>query len=391
MTLTTHQPRPLHVGFLIDRLGRAGTETQLLALIAALDRRRVRPFLYLLDGTDVESRRLAPADCPVTPLGLTSFKRPGAVLKAARLAARFRRDRLDVLQTYLLDSTYLGVPLAKLAGVRRVVRVRNNLGDWLTPGHRLLGLLYGRLADVTLTNSRAGHDALQRAERLSPRRLAVLENGVDLDRFLAIPLPDFAAGGVVRVGAVANLRPVKDLPALVEAAAALAPRFPGLLVQVAGEGPQRPELERLIAERGLVGRVQLLGPVADVPAFLARQDVAVLCSLAEGMSNALLEYLAAARAVVATAVGAATDLIRNGEDGLLVPPGNTDALTRALGRLLSDPDLARRLGASGRRRVQERHGRSAMRQRFEEFYEALCGRRPPPPVRPDGPFSAGSV
>jgi L-malate glycosyltransferase len=368
--------RPLHVGFLIDRLSRAGTETQLLALIRALDRTRVRPFLYLLDGTDAESRALEPADCPVERLGLTSFRRPGALARAARMAARFRRDRLDVLQTYFLDSTYLGVPLAKLAGVRRVVRVRNNLGEWLTVKHRLLGLLYGRLADVTLTNSAAGRDALRRVERLHPRRLAVLENGVDLDRFLATPPPDFRHADVLRVGALANLRPVKNLPALVEAAAALAPRFPGLRVQVAGDGPQRPDLERLIAEHGLAGRFQLLGPVADVPAFLARQDVAVLCSLAEGMSNALLEYMAAARPVVATAVGAATDLIRDGEEGLLVPPGDAAALTAALGRVLGEPVLARRLGESARRRVRERHGRAAMRWRFEQFYDALChGRR----------------
>src|SRR5262249_53422248 len=108
---------PVRVCFVIDRLTRAGTETQLLALIRELDRRRVRPSLCLLDGHDAESRALTPDDCPVISLGLTKVLRPRTAVAAARLAAFWRRHQVDVVQTYFLDSTYFAVPLARLCGI----------------------------------------------------------------------------------------------------------------------------------------------------------------------------------------------------------------------------------------------------------------------------------
>jgi L-malate glycosyltransferase len=366
--------RPVRVCFLIDALTRAGTETQLLALIRELDRSRVEPLLCLLDGEDPSSRALEPADCPVLRLGVRSLSRPAALLGAARLARFLRRHRVDVLQVYFLDSTYFGVPLARACGVPRVVRVRNNLGHWLTPAHRRLGRLVGRLVDVTVTNCEPARRALLAAEGGAPGKVVVLENGVDLARFDASRPPD-TGRAVVRVGAVANLRPVKAIDLFVRAAARLAAAHPGVRFAVAGEGEQRPALERLVAESGLAGRLELSGAVADVPGFLAGLDVAVLCSHAEGMSNALLEYMAAGRAIVATDVGANGRLVRDGEHGLLVPPGDAAALAAAIDRLLRDPALARRLAAAAHRRVRQEHSREAMRERFHEFYERLC-RRP---------------
>jgi glycosyltransferase involved in cell wall biosynthesis len=361
------------VGFLIDRLCRGGTETQLLALVRELDRSRVEPSLFLLNGEDDESRSLEPDCCPVYRLGFRSFLRPREWPKALRLARWLRRERLDVLQIYFQDSVYLGVPVARLAGVRRVLRVRNNLGHFLTTRHRLLMFLYGRLVDRTLTNCEPAREAIVRAEWLSPRRVEVLENGVDLGRFPAAPPPD-TARATVRVGLVGNLRSVKGIDLLVRAAAALRERYPRLTYEVAGEGPERPAHERLIAELGLGDRFRLLGSVADVPGFLARQDVAVLCSRAEGMSNAVLEYMAAGRAVVVTDVGANAQLVRDGETGLVVPPEDIEALAGALARLADEPALAVRLGAAARRRVQRDFSRPAMVRRFERFYERLCGR-----------------
>ncbi len=120
-----------------------------------------------------------------------------------------------------------------------------------------------------------------------------------------------------------------------------------------------------------MGRFRLRGGVDDMPGFLAGLDVAVLCSHAEGMSNALLEYMAAGRPIVATAVGAAPTLIEHEVHGLLVPPGDAVRLAEAIGRLLVDRRLAQRLGESARRRALERYGRAAMVRRFEGFYEQL--------------------
>jgi glycosyltransferase involved in cell wall biosynthesis len=175
-------------------------------------------------------------------------------------------------------------------------------------------------------------------------------------------------GPVRRVGVVANLRSVKGLETLIEAAARLAPVSSDVVWEVAGEGEHRPVLEQALREKRLAERFSLPGALADIPAFLASLAVAVLPSRAEGMSNALLEYMAAGRPIVATAVGGNGELIQNGIHGLLVPPDDAGSLARAIGRLLDNPDLACRLGSAARRRAQERYSREAMVRRFEQFY-----------------------
>ncbi len=396
---------PVRVCFLIDRLSRAGTETQLLALIRELDRTRVEPSLVLLDGEDELSRSLEPADCPVLRLGVRRLLSRRAVGAARQLAVFWREHRVDILQAYFLDSAYFAVPLARWCGVPKVVRVRNNLGYWLTRRHRLLNRLVNQFVDATLTNTDAGKQALI-AEGLPVERVAVLGNGVDLSRFAGFPPPFDSSSSLLlspsplggkgegggadaltpsptlspqgggnkrlaRVGCVANLRPVKNIDGLMRAARRVCNQFPHVGFEVAGDGEQRAELERLHAELKLGDRFVLRGSVADVPGFLRTLDVAVLPSHSEGMSNALLESMAAGRAVVATAVGANPELVRDGEHGLIVPPGDDSALAEAIGRLLADPPLAARLGAAARRRVEAEYGRDAMRRRFEDFYRDL--------------------
>jgi glycosyltransferase involved in cell wall biosynthesis len=356
---------------MIDELTTAGTETQLVALIRHLDRTRVEPYLCLLRGTDPRSRALEPDGCPVMRLGVRSFRHPSALAAAWRLARFLRREQIDLFQVYFPESTYLGVPAAWLAGVPRVLRTRNNLGYWLTPWHRRLGRLCDLLSDGLIANCDACRDAVVTDEGLSPERVFVLENGVDLARF---PNP-LASERSRRVGVTANLRPVKGLDVFLRAAALVAAEHPDASFHLAGEGPMRAELGRLAHDLGLGARLALWGSVADVPAFLAGLDIAVLPSLSEGMSNALLEYMAAGRAVVATAVGGNVGLIEDGVTGLLVPPGDAPRLAAAIARLLSDPVLAARLGAAARRRVEKRCGRAAMVRRFETFYRGLFGGR----------------
>ncbi len=363
LTLPTPPPaRPVRVAFVIDNLGRAGTESQLLALIRGLDRTRVTPSLVLLDGSAAESRALEPESCSVLRLGVRKLASPAAVRAAARLVRAWRADRPDVVQAYFLDSAYLAAPAARAAGVLRVVRVRNNLGYWLTRKHRVLGRLISPLVDVTLTNSEQGRSALA-------GRVAVIENGVDLDRYADFPPP--FAGPAVRVGCVANLRPVKNVAGLLRAARVVCDRHPTVTFAVAGDGPDRPALEGLRAELGLQDRFTFHGSVADVPAFLRTVDVAVLPSDSEGMSNALLEYLAAGRAVVATDVGANAELT-GPAGGIIVPAGDVTALAGGICGFITDPDAARRMAAAGRERVAARFGRAVLCRRFEAFYTELA-------------------
>jgi len=363
--------RPIRVCYLIDELAPAGTESQLLALIRHLNRHEIEPYLCLLRGDSPVSQALEPADCPVVRLGVTSLRHPRTLRKASQFHRFLRREKIDIVQVYFPDSSYFGVPIARLAGVRTVVRTRNNVGHWLTPLHRVLGRVLNPLTTLTIANCNAAREALLTKEKPDPASVVVLENGVDLERFARIAAADFTAP---RVGVVANLRPVKGLDLLVDAAQRLRPRYPELRVEIAGEGSERGPLQARIAAAGLTHHVTLCGSVADIPAFLGRQSIAVNCSHAEGMSNAVLEYMAAGRGVVATSVGANPRLIENGVHGLLCPPGDVEALCRALARLFDQPVLARQLADAGRDRVEREFSRAAMVRRFTQCYQRLAGR-----------------
>lgn len=365
----TSSCRPVNVCFVIDRLCRAGTESQLLALIRNLDRERVRPYLCLLNGEDAESTSLRPHDCPTLLVGLNKLIGVGSLPAAARLAAFWRRHRIDVVQTYFKDSTYFAAPLARLCGIRNVVRVRNNVGYWLTPSHRLLGRMLGRLT-TTLTNSEDARQSVVQAEGLSPDRVRVLENGVDLERFQHMGVPD-TGQSVVRMGAVANLRPVKNIDGLIRVAANICRNDSRVEFHIAGEGEERSRLEEQIRLAGLEGQFNLHGSIADMPRFLASLDIAVLPSHSESMSNALLEYMAAGRAIVATDVGSNARVARDQQEALIVAPRDDAALESAITRYLQDPALARGFGNAARMRAQSEFSREAMVRRFEEFFTTL--------------------
>jgi glycosyltransferase involved in cell wall biosynthesis len=164
---------------------------------------------------------------------------------------------------------------------------------------------------------------------------------------------------------------VKGLDVLVAAASQVVQVYPQATFAVAGEGSERETLLRQASELGLGNRFVLHGSVADIPAFLGSIDIAVLSSRAEGMSNALLEYMAAGRAIIATDVGANRRMLTHGIHGLLVPPGAASALASAMADLLVDPERAWRMAAAAQRRAHEEFSREAMVRRFEDFYEGL--------------------
>jgi glycosyltransferase involved in cell wall biosynthesis len=215
----------------------------------------------------------------------------------------------------------------------------------------------------------------------------VVRNGIDLPAFdqamsapLQAPLPE---GRLVAV--IGNLWPVKGHRTLVEAVARLPAEFADLKFACAGEGPERDYLTRRIAELGLQERVFLLGHRLDVPAILSRAAAACLCSRAEGLSNALMEAMAARLPIVATDVGGNPELVR--ENGLLVPHGEPSVLAGKLSQLLRDPAAAAEMGRVGRKRVeteltleQMAEGHGALYRRALEGAPALV-EQPPPAAR----------
>jgi L-malate glycosyltransferase len=370
-TILSESSTPLRVCYLIDSLGVGGTESQLLMLLRELDRRRVSPYLVLLSGTREESQSMEPTDCPVVRLSIANFHQPSLAVKLWRFVRFLRRKKVDVLQLHFRDSTYFGMIAGKLAGVPRIVLTRRNTGHWLRPLDRFLLRLCQRFSHATLANCEACRKAVIVQERARPDRVHVLFNGIDFARFADIsPYEPKLNGAPRRVGVVANLRPVKGIDVFVRSAAMVAETFPNVSFQIAGKGDPAP-YRKLAGECGVSDRIEFLGPIEEVPGFLARLDVAVLPSRTEGFSNAILEYMAASRPIVATDVGGNRELIENEKQGLLVASENPLALADAQLRLLNNPELCESFSRAVREKTVAHYSAAAIARQYEDFYRQL--------------------
>jgi len=198
------------------------------------------------------------------------------------------------------------------------------------------------------------------------RAIEVIPNFVDTERFT----PNGADRDVPLVVHSSNFRPLKrvdDVVAIFERVA----RGRRCRLALLGDGPERPHIEAEVRDRGLGDRVQFLGEVRDVAAILRRAHVFLLPSETESFGLAALEALACGVPVVASRTGGLPEVVRDGEDGYLLPIGDLDAMAAAVGRILDDADLHRRLAATARAGAVDRFARAPMIARYEEFYERV--------------------
>jgi glycosyltransferase involved in cell wall biosynthesis len=263
------------------------------------------------------------------------------------------------------------------------------------------------MADLVAVNAEAIKRTLV-ADGYDPESVAVIHNGIETARFLRRPRP-----GRVRqelglppdaplVAVLARLHPVKGIEYFLEAATAVAARFPGARFLVVGEGrvlrdgviaetPYKRQLVAAADRLGLGGRVVFTGFRLDVPDVLAEVAVSVLpCIGNEGLSNSVLESMAAGVPVVATTVGGNPEAVEDGVSGLLVPPRDAGALARGIAALLRDPALAARLGHAARARVARHFSEAEMVRRTERLYQSLLAPRRAGARRP-GAAAAGAA
>jgi len=314
-----------------------------------------------------------------------SMLRANTLKQIARMAALMREQRVRIVHATDFNTNLLALAAGRLAGAKVIVsrvdlgHLREGFGKW----HREAEKWNARHADLVVANADAVRELCIREERCKPERVVVVRNGIDLARFdrlllqpLQAPLP--LEEGDVGVAVIGNLWPVKGHRTLLEAAALLRDRLPRVKFLCAGEGPEREHLEARIRELGLERRVYLLGHRLDVFPILARVRAACLCSSAEGLSNALMEAMAARLPIVATAVGGNPELVRPGENGLLVPYGEPRSLADKLVELLSDPERAAGMGARGRARVETELTLPRMTESYGAVYRCLVDGAPSP-------------
>lgn len=369
------------MAFCIDNLGVGGTELNAVRTAERLDRSRYPLEVVCMQPEGPLRERYEAAGIPLHPFPIRSLYGASALRQGA-LLARFLRDReIRVFHAHDKYSNIFGVPWARLAGSAVIASRRWSEGS-LRRGHRIANRLAYRMADAVLANSERVGSLLQTSEGVPEERISVVPNFLDESAFQP---PSPGERGRLRaelgippharlLGIVANLRPVKDHASLLRAVGLLHPRWGDLHLVLVGDGECRPELQALARDLGISEHVHFAGRRGSHPNLHHLFDVSVLCSLSEGLSNSLLEAMAAARPIVATDVGAAADAVVDGETGFLVPPSDPPALSAAIERLLSDPVRARAMGEAGGARARERFSPERAIAALEALYLRVAAR-----------------
>ncbi len=375
---------------LVARLEIGGSEGQAVRLLEGLDRTRFAPHVACLRAGGPLLAAIEARGIEVTAYPAPHLYGPSALRQQLRLAAALRSDHIDIVHATGFYTNVFAIPAARLARTPVIIgSVREQTDQW-SPAQVAANRVALALADCIVVNASSVRDSLVE-HGFPPHKVRVIRNGIDVGRFArrrgAGALRDELGwpAGTPIVAVISRVAPKKGIEQFLEAAARVAASRRDARFLVVGDGAivrdgealpggRRGGLEARAAELGIADRVRFTGFRLDVPELLAQIDIAVVPSLSEALSNSLLEAMAAAAPVVATRVGDHERVVQDGVSGLLVPPGDVDALVKRILQLLGDPARAARLGEAARATVHARFSGDRMVRETEALYTELLAR-----------------
>lgn len=369
------------VAYLIDTIAcdTAGTQKQLLETIRLLDRTKFEPLLICLWQSEWMTENELPCHCII--LEYKGFLKLGFPKVVRRLIHTVDEQQIRIIQTFFEDSifvAFLSSFLAKSSVVLLSSRRDMGLGKVNRPWYHLL---YGfalpwvnRFFAGIVANSEQVRQFVAKKEKTDLTKIKVIRNGVYVpEKPDESPALFQQFSDTVWIGLVASLTPVKRHDLLLLAAAILSLEDLKFRILFLGDGPRREELETFATELGMREKVHFLGAVTNVPSYLFSLDIGVLCSDREGLSNAILEYMACGLPVVATAVGGNTELIDDG-NGICVPPDNPTALAEALRRMIVDKKLREQCGLNSLDKIKQNYSWTKAMTELQNYYQDILAR-----------------
>jgi glycosyltransferase involved in cell wall biosynthesis len=364
--------------FLTPSLGAGGAERQTSILLPGLRRRGVDARIIALDAGGPFLEPLRSAGVPVEVAGMRHQLDLGRLI-GSRIVRQFAPE---VIVSRGVSGLYVGQLLARWRRAAHVYNDHRGTGVELSPRRRMMiRLLAGRLDAVIVVS--ADQSAAWLDIGCQRERVVVIANGVapsvpgcsreEIRRELCVP--DSAVVALL----VASLRPVKRVPDFVRAVVSAREARPELIGVIVGDGEERGAVENAAGENP---GIRLLGHRDDVPRLLGAADVLVLTSAHEAVPMAILEGMAAGLPVLATSVGGVPELVAHGETGLLVAPGDVEALAEGLVCLAGDRERSEAMGRAARRRCGERWDAEAMIDGYQRVLgEAVSRQRRSPRAR----------
>jgi glycosyltransferase involved in cell wall biosynthesis len=372
MTRKKSEARPLRVLHLVDSLRVGGKERQTVELVKGLCRfGSVESMVVTMGAEQFYVADIGRLGVPLCYLLRKVRWDPTVFPRLWRILRRFRPHIIHTNSEMAMSYAW---PLARLMGVKIINGTIRNAFSGSGLRWRWHKLML-HLADARVANSKAGFTS-RGIPHDGPRNY-VIYNGLDLERFESRALHNgeklgFQANGCKVVGMVAEFSDYKDFPTFIRAAQDVSARRQDVVFLAVGDG------KNLDACKGMVSTneksILFLGKRKDVEALVQQIDIGVLCTFTEGISNSVMEYMAAGKPVVVTNGGGSSELITDGVQGFLVPPAQPLAVAEKIEILSGDSVKARQMGLAGRKRIEQRFSIKQMTDATIGMYrETLAG------------------
>lgn len=358
---------------------KSGAENQLYKLVSSLDRNIYRPIVV----------QMSPSKSMAIPSGILSgielyhfsVKRIyslNGLYQFSRLYLLARRKNVEIIHTFFEKSEVFGWLIAKFTGIPVWITSFRDLGFKRNKIFRQIFRFSIRDCKKCVAVCDAVKDQMVLQERVSPEKIEVIYNGLDLPAFNRTFKDNRLRkeinldAKIVLIGMVANFHhEIKGHIYFLEAAKIVLQKTQDVEFCIVGDGYLRSKYEQMASDLKIEKKIHFLGKRGDVPTILTSLDIAVLSSTSEGLSNAILESMAAAKPVVATRVGGNSELVIDGGTGFLVQSENSEALAEAILRLYQDPERAIAMGEAGRKLIREKFTIKSMVNSYEQLYKSL--------------------
>ncbi|MBI4430606.1 MAG: glycosyltransferase [Candidatus Omnitrophica bacterium] len=371
---------PIRLLYVIDKLTRAGSQKHLLQLVRSLPRQKFDIQIIALECGGPLEEELRSLNVPYRIIGISNWNSLGGIGGFAKLLNEMNRFKPDIVHSYLFTANFFSPIAARLLKIPAVIASRRDLGDWMSARQIGMCRFASRFVDLVLANSNAVRDEAIKREALNPQRLRIVHNGIRPDEFLSAEPKgvlrkrlNFPENAMI-VGTLGNIRTEKDPMTFLRAFEVIALRHPDALLVYGGrvkDEKLKADMDGWIHEHGLKDQVRFTGEVERTEDFLGAMDIFVFTSKTEGLSNAILEAMAASLPIVAARVGGNVEQILDGISGYLFPSGDFCACAELIEKLMASTERRREMGSQGRARLAEIFNEERMAENTAGIYKEL--------------------
>ena len=360
----------MNILFLRNHLNVGGISSYLLSLGKGLTLRSHKVYVASSDGELLPKFKEAGIEFIPIPIKIKNELHPNVFISYLKLSRAVKEKKIDIVHANTRVTQVLAALLSRFSGIPYVTTCHGYFKK--SPGRRFFPL-WGRMV-IAISEPVKQHLLLD--FNVPKERVSLIYNGIDIDRFRdqksmdkGLKKGELGLSEGALVGIIARLSDVKGHCFLLEAMKKVIEQLPGSKLLIVGEGKEKGNLLRLTDRLNLQGSVIFIDSVDDTAKILPLMDVFVMPSLQEGLGLAVMEAQASALAVVASNIGGLNILVRDGENGRLVPPKDVDALAAAIVELLKDKDKAKMFGQNGRSFIEKNFSQDLMVRQTESLYK----------------------